>query len=187
MDKKNDSVIVEELLKGNEMPFRDFYTDEREKFLNWCQGEWQLNEEQAADYYQEAQLFLYENILSGKLNVLTSKLATYLYAIGKNQIRIRLRKETTMLKHEEALCEHMIFLKGIDSISDEEKINKAKKVASGIEQMLEPCKSLLTFFYYQNMSFKQIAERMNYKNASVAKNQKKRCLERLREKTKNDY
>jgi RNA polymerase sigma-70 factor (ECF subfamily) len=67
----------------------------------------------------------------------------------------------------------------------EEKQLAASRIKKEIGTMLEPCKSLIILFYYDSLSFKEIASRMGYKNEGVAKNQKKRCLQKLREATQN--
>lgn len=182
MHKNLDQEIIDQLREGNDERFKSFYLREQERFISWCNKELHLDMEEAGDIYQEAQMYLYENIMLGKLKELTSQLSTYLYSIAKNQIRIKHRKLNTVLKHEDQLCEHLIFLKG----EAEAEVNKAatiQQIKEEIRNMLEPCKTLLRLFYYESLSFKDIAHRMGYKNDSVAKNQKKRCLERLRKST----
>ena len=44
----------------------------------------------------------------------------------------------------------------------------------------EPCKSLLEAFYMQKKSMQEIAETFGYTNAENAKNQKYKCLIRLK-------
>ena len=53
-------------------------------------------------------------------------------------------------------------------------------VEQSLEQLGEPCKSLLELYYYDKMTMEDIAETLNYKNAATAKNLKYKCLNRLR-------
>ena len=138
-----------------------------------------MNDEAAHDLYQDVQMYVYENIIKGKLTNLSSSLKTYLYAIAKNQISLKFRKSSTANDHEASIMEHLIFLSGSEQ-EDDAKQNKVRLIKKAITTMLEPCKSLLKLFYYDNLSFKAISQRLGYKNESVAKNQKKRCLDRLR-------
>lgn len=185
MDRNLDREIITQLKEGNDLLFKKFYLSEKGQFTAWCEKELYLNAEEAQDFYQEAQMYLYENIMLGKLDELTSKLTTYLYSIAKNQIRTRNKKQVTVLKHEESLCEHLVFLIKPEELShDKEEL--VSKIKQEMDRMLEPCKSLLKLFYYESLSFKGIAQQLGYKNDGVAKNQKKRCLERLRENTKNE-
>jgi RNA polymerase sigma-70 factor (ECF subfamily) len=184
MDRNLDQKIIDKLKSGNDEAYRKFYLATLSPFKAWCQREYRLNDEASNDLYQESHMYLYENIMAGKLDGLTSQLSTYLYSIAKNQLLIKYKKEGVIQKHETKLCEHLVFLKGAeDAIAQKETL--AIKVKKEIERMLDPCKTLLQLFYYESLSFKQIVERMKYKNESVAKNQKKRCLDRLRENTKS--
>lgn len=185
MGRNLDQEIIARLKEGEDELFKIFYIKQQSRFLKWCEHDLKLINEEAMDFYQEAQMYLYENIVSGKLNKLSCDLKTYLYAIAKNQIRSRYKKLSTELKHEKDLTEHLIFLKSIDDL-EEERQEKAILVKETIKNMSDPCKTILTLFYYKNFSFKSIAKMMGYKNDDVAKNQKKRCLAQLRNITKND-
>jgi len=46
-------------------------------------------------------------------------------------------------------------------------------------KMNEACKSLLTMFYYENLSFKEIVDRTHYENEQVVRNKKYKCLKEL--------
>ncbi|MGB3464490.1 MAG: sigma-70 family RNA polymerase sigma factor [Cyclobacteriaceae bacterium] len=180
----SDQWIVGSLSEGNDEPYRAFYLREREDFIQWCFKHAKLDEQESKDLYQESQMYLYENIVGGRLENLTSSLKTYLYSIAKNQLRVRFKKMVVIQKHEENLTEHLVFLKGLEGTDPANK-EKISRLAESITAMAEPCRSLLVLFYYENLRFRQIAERLGYKNESVAKNQKKRCLERLRSQFDN--
>lgn len=185
MPKHLDQEIVDQLKEGEEALFKAFYLREQEKFISWCQKELSLGSDEARDAYQEAQMYLYENIVHGRLNQLSSQLSTYLYSIAKNQVFMKFRKESTVLKHESRLNEHLVFLKSTEDLGSD-KAHAAVQIKKEIDRMLEPCRSLLKLFYYESLSFKDIAQRLGYKNDNVAKNQKKRCLERLRKNTQSE-
>lgn len=55
-------------------------------------------------------------------------------------------------------------------------------VAKVINNLSDPCKQLLECFYYQNLSWDEIASKLGYANAASARNQKYKCLERIRSK-----
>ncbi len=46
-------------------------------------------------------------------------------------------------------------------------------------KMGESCRTILTLFYYENYSFKEIASRMAYENEQVARNKKYKCMKEL--------
>lgn len=53
-------------------------------------------------------------------------------------------------------------------------------VRTTIETLGDPCKQLLECFYYKNMNWDEIASKLGYSNAASARNQKYKCLERIR-------
>ncbi|MBO9204598.1 MULTISPECIES: RNA polymerase sigma factor [Niastella] len=50
----------------------------------------------------------------------------------------------------------------------------------------ENCKKLLTLFYYENMSMKDIVHHLPYENEQVVRNKKYKCLQSLTELLKNN-
>ena len=47
------------------------------------------------------------------------------------------------------------------------------------EKLGEKCNQILTYFYYNNYSMKEILERMDYGNEQVLRNKKYKCLKTL--------
>ena len=50
----------------------------------------------------------------------------------------------------------------------------------------EPCKTLIEDFYINRLSMEEISEKFGYTNADNAKNQKYKCLQRLKRLFFND-
>jgi len=50
----------------------------------------------------------------------------------------------------------------------------------------EPCKKLLTLFYYENMSVKDMLHHLPYENEQVVRNKKYKCLQSLTEMIKQN-
>jgi len=50
-----------------------------------------------------------------------------------------------------------------------------------IQKLGDPCRSMLTRFYYFKASIRQLMEEFGYKNEATAKNKKYKCLQQLRE------
>ena len=62
-------------------------------------------------------------------------------------------------------------------LKKEESIDKAYK---SLEELGEPCASLIKDFYIKKMNMEEISEKFGYTNADNAKNQKYKCLQRLK-------
>lgn len=129
----------------------------------------------AKDVFQDAMFLLIKKVADVNFE-LSSKLSTYLVAVSKNLWLKRLtRKKIDLndLKYEEDFQNE-------EEIPDFEGLDRSKKMHWGLEKIGEPCKSLLEQFYFYKASMEEIATAFNYTNAGNAKNQKYKCLQRLK-------
>lgn len=49
-----------------------------------------------------------------------------------------------------------------------------------VQQMQEPCNTVLTLYYWEQRTMEEIARKMNYSGAQVAKNRKLICMRKLK-------
>lgn len=147
----------------------------RTEFIQWLCGRLGCDQELAKDIYQQSILIFYENIQSGRLTLLTSQVKTYLFSIGRNKYyeAVREQKKSDDFKPQD-----------IDDESLPEEL--LQKVETNLERLGEPCRSLLVEYYYHKRSMEQLVIMFDYKNADSAKNQKYKCLERLRKLMKEN-
>ena len=131
----------------------------------------------ARDVFQSALIILLERIKSDEFR-LTCSVGTYLHSVAVNIWRNLRRKLAERVIHIEILD---IDDTSREAIYFEEIPGDYEKVASILEQMGDPCKSLLENFYFNQLSWDAIAEKMGYANAASARNQKYKCLEKIRE------
>jgi len=50
----------------------------------------------------------------------------------------------------------------------------------------ESCRELLTLVYYENLSFKEILEKLHYENEQVIRNKKYKCMKELTDMIKDN-
>lgn len=131
----------------------------------------------ARDIFQEAMITLYEKAQSESF-VLTSKINTYLYSVSK---RLWLKK----LQQIGRYSSQMDYLE--ETIPVEEDMERHEKQNSeyaimdrALNSLGEPCKSLLESYYVKKMDMQTLAKDFGYTNADNAKNQKYKCLMRLK-------
>ena len=68
-----------------------------------------------------------------------------------------------------------------EEIEDHEKLNvEFSMMEKAINSLGEPCKSLLEAFYLRKKTMQEIAANFGYTNPENAKNQKYKCLMRLK-------
>jgi RNA polymerase sigma factor (sigma-70 family) len=136
----------------------------------------------AADIFQEAMVVLYSKAQNEEFR-LTCSVGTYLFAISKHLWYKKLQQQ-----HREPT-----FLMDVGSDEDERGISydddinvhherevHYETLDSALDQLGEPCRSLLKAFYHHDKSMQEIAADFGYTNPENAKTQKYKCLARLR-------
>ncbi len=169
--------IIQKIRSGGQTELGMIYEEYRSEFLQWVTKEFECSLDDGKDIYQLVILIFYDNIRTGKLEVLVSSVKTYLFGIGKNLAKDNMRKEKkfTPINQEKWLKENLIDEP--DQAIDERTFAVAKRA---LEKLGQPCQRLIELFYYENKNMQEITEAMQYKNPETAKNQKCKCMARLR-------
>ena len=131
----------------------------------------------ARDIFQEAMIILFEKSKSESFE-LTCQIKTYLYSVCR---RLWLKK----LQREERYNPSMELVLETVAVDDEIELHEKKNsdleiMEVALSKIGEPCKSLLEAFYIQKKTMPEIAALFAYTNADNAKNQKYKCLIRLK-------
>ena len=133
--------------------------------------------EDARDIFQEAMIVLYEKARSGSFE-LNSQLKTYLYSVCRRLWLKRLSQMQRISPEVESLEETVPV---DEELEKHEQRNKEFQVMErALNNLGEPCKSLLEAYYMRKKSMTEIAGDFGYTNADNAKNQKYKCLIRLK-------
>lgn len=169
--------IIEKIRNGGQAELGLVYETYREEFLHWVTREFNCSTDDSQDLYQLAILVFYDNIKRGKLEHLVSSVKTYLFGVGKNLVMESRRKakRNTPLDQERWLNEYV--MEETDDAPTDQMITIARKA---LTRLGEPCRTLIESFYYGKKSMEEITQQLNYKNAETAKNQKCKCMKRLR-------
>jgi len=134
-------------------------------------------EEEAKDIYQEAVILFIEKIREETLE-LNCLIKTYLYSVCR---RLWLKRLAFKSRFGGAVTESDKFVDVADDVVEyEEREASFTKMAEALVLVGEPCKTLLEDFYMQDLSMQEITEKFGYTNADNAKNQKYKCLLRLK-------
>jgi RNA polymerase sigma factor (sigma-70 family) len=174
-----DHLIIQKLKQGDTSVLDDLYRRYRGEFIGWLTGKYQCSREEAAELFQLVLLIFHDNVMDDSLQTLNSSLKTYLFAIGRNKYLEGKRKELKSVELLEGyLYEHVDFP---DPSSRKEYEALLDLVVQSLEELGDPCKEVLELYYYDDKSMQEIAEERDYKNPNTAKNQKYKCLERLRD------
>ncbi len=140
------------------------------------------NETDAKDIYHETLIVLI-NTVKKEGFILTSSLSTLIYAISKKLWYKHLQKNRNtffvegLYEKEFEKADNEI---GVSLQEHEEKEQRIQRIQVAIQSLGNKCYQILKEFYYNQLSMEQIAEKLKYNNADVAKNQKYKCLQRLK-------
>lgn len=131
----------------------------------------------ARDIFQEAMIVLYEKAKTGSFE-LTSQLKTYIYSICRRLWLKKLQKAQKFVPDLGSLVEFIPVEEEIEE--HEERNGELVMMEKALHSIGEPCKSLLEAYYLQKKNMTEIAGNFGYTNADNAKNQKYKCLMRLK-------
>jgi RNA polymerase sigma factor (sigma-70 family) len=134
------------------------------------------SEEDAKDVFQEAVIVLHNQLKNNEFE-LSCKPGTYLYSVARFIWLKKLKKASlfTTLGDDE-----QDFVEVDDSEIDSERMDQLGKMQHSLVNLGEPCRTLIEDYYIRNLSMTQIAEKFGYTNPENAKNQKYKCMMRLK-------
>lgn len=173
--RKNNEKIINGIIAGNTKIINEMYEFEFPKVVQLVIKN-SGNIDAAKDVFQDAIVVLIEKVYANKLD-LACTVSTYLYSICRFLWMDQLRQN----KREMTISDTYSYLKaditvaGFDNTPD-----IYENVYTAIESLGDPCKQLLESYYYKNQSWDKIASLLGYASAASARNQKYKCLERIR-------
>jgi RNA polymerase sigma factor (sigma-70 family) len=133
--------------------------------------------EDAKDIFQEAIVVLYEKVKSGSFE-LNCQIKTYVYSVCR---RLWLKRLSQLQKFSPEVdgIENIVVVEE-DMEAHELRNIEFQVMEKSMQHLGEPCKSLLESYYLHKKSMQEIAGDFGYTNADNAKNQKYKCLMRLK-------
>jgi RNA polymerase sigma factor (sigma-70 family) len=131
----------------------------------------------AKDIFQEAMIVLYERVQSEAFE-LNCQIKTYIYSVSRRLWLKKLLHQNRFLTTDES--DHEVISVEDDFEEHEKQHGEFLMMERAMGNLGEPCKSLLEAFYMQKRSMQEIASNFGYTNAENAKNQKYKCLMRLK-------
>lgn len=139
------------------------------------------SEEDAKDIYQEGFLAVWRNIQLEKFNPNTEdEFAAYLIRVCKNKWIDQLRKNKTRQFDQSKEPDTLTTI-----IEEDVQEKYIDEVIHHFQKLGEKCRNILNMYYYKKKSMKEISLILKITEAS-AKNNKYRCLQKLREMVLNE-
>jgi RNA polymerase sigma factor (sigma-70 family) len=161
----NDTKAIETIYKDNYRMVQAFILNNNGSY------------DDARDIFQEAMIALYEKAKSESF-VLTCQIKTYVYSVCRRLWLKRLQQLGRYVAKVDSLEETIPVEEDLEY---HEKRNADFAIMDhALGSLGEPCKSLLEAYYIQKKDMTEIAQSFGYTNADNAKNQKYKCLMRLK-------
>jgi RNA polymerase sigma factor (sigma-70 family) len=170
---QSDQELILALGEGNKKALEFIYSTYWPMVANFVRTN-QGSQQEAEDLYQEGVITLYEQVKNGAFQG-NSSLKTYLYAICRNKWLNKLKSKIHITDVQEFVSDMPD-----ETSQDTQLLPDEAEIKKAIDQLGEPCRSILTGFYFHTYNLQQLAEKMGYASDNVAKQQKFRCMERLK-------
>lgn len=175
LKREEDNRIINGILSNDQKIFNSLYENEFPKIVRFIIRN-SGNLENAKDVFQDALVLFIEKVYRKELDLKCS-VNTYLYSICRYLWLEQLRKDKKSISLNDS---YSSLQSDITFIGNDTAPDIFDNVIAAIESLGDPCKQLLECFYYQNLTWDEIASSLGYSNAASARNQKYKCLERIR-------
>jgi RNA polymerase sigma-70 factor (ECF subfamily) len=178
--KLTDKEKISAIRQRNEYLTAKIYSLYRDEFFIFLKKRLWKEMDVISDIYQDAFMVLCNKIYEDKLNEdnLNSSLKTYLFGVGV-KISFNVNRKRVNLKEQD-------FSELPDIPDDETGLGEEneKIIQIAVNEMGEPCHTILIKQYWEDKSGEEIAAEMNYKNKDAAKTQKYKCIQKLKSELK---
>lgn len=136
------------------------------------------SEADAADIFQETILVFIEQVRQQRFRG-DSSITTYLTGIARNVWYNEQRSRSRRLNREEQYAgdgETISF----DAAYRLQNHESRERLLSLFEQIGDVCKKILSGFYFENLSMKELLVNTNFSNEQVLRNKKSKCMKHLK-------
>ncbi len=172
----NEKVLLEGLAASDRKAVETIYQDN----FNMVQALVINNNgsaDDAKDIFQETMIVLYEKVRSGSFE-LNCQIKTFVYSVSRRLWLKRLQQQNRYTSPGDNM-EAVVPVEE-DLEAHEQRNTEFEMMEKAITHLGEPCRSLLEAYYLQKQNMQTIATSFGYTNADNAKNQKYKCLMRLK-------
>ncbi|MDE5794013.1 MAG: hypothetical protein K2I08_04760 [Muribaculaceae bacterium] len=167
----------------NEIAHRNF-EEMKTPFINFLRKNFKIDYDDIMDIYVNVWIDMRNNIRNGKTENVRSW-RSYIFNLGwKQAYKFATRKMDIPSFDDEKFDRDGFereYLKGKEAEKSIYNDPELKAVlASELSYIPDPCNKILKYYYFDELSMKDVAYTMNYSNARSANVVRNRCLEKIR-------
>lgn len=187
MNEKEFQALRQELISGNTQSLKFIF----EKYAEYCIKNLRKQKgcslELAEDILMDAILNFRDRVVENKLSEVRN-VRNYLYTTCTNMHKAQISKQTKNRNKAYEIQNTLYANYDQDHLSkeilqqDQEEFKRISKET--FAELNNTCQEVLRYFYVHNLSMEEIATRLGYSGANVAKTTKARCLKKWLEAVK---
>ena len=172
--------VIQQIKSGQLEPLDKIYIEHKSEFLGYAKNNFnQLSIETIEDAYQDTIVDVYKSIVAGRLTTIEYSFKTYIFHIGKTKL-------IKFADHQRKHAPVELTIAEDDYLYNETETNNWKEIEKAIEYVFantsDACKKILTLFYFEKNTMREIATALNYSNADTVKAKKNRCINQIAQK-----
>jgi RNA polymerase sigma factor (sigma-70 family) len=173
----DDARLLDMMRRGNEEALVQLFRVNRKAIMSLVLRN-NGSPDEAEDILQEAVVVLWERVHAGRYRH-EAHLSTFIFATAKNiwLRRLARRKREAPLSHDDPSLPTTGDPSPLDALIEEEE---SSLVGEALRRLGDPCKTLLSLFYWEELSMEEIASRLGFANADTAKAKKYQCKNALK-------
>lgn len=138
----------------------------------------------ADDVFQETVVAFIDLVRQGKFRG-EAQVKTLLVSIGRH-VWLNEIKRKKSLDHRGEVYEKSRGMEEDDGTGQLYQRELSQRFLTLIRDLGESCRTILTLFYYENKSFREIVEQTAYENEQVVRNKKYKCMKELADMIRDD-
>lgn len=178
-----EQILLEGLIANDRSATEQVYRDNHKIVVSWVSARGGSATD-GEDVFQEAMVILFQKAQQAEFR-LSCKIGTYLVAVSKyiwyKKLQ-QLQRQPDFSPHsngdEYGMHDNRAYEDDI-KVQEEREVH-FEQLNLALEELGEPCRSLLKAFYNEDKSMQEIAKSFGYTNQDNAKTQKYKCLTRLK-------
>ncbi|GAB4046256.1 RNA polymerase sigma factor [Spirosoma litoris] len=172
-----DQNFYDALSRRDERAYQYLYAESFPSFRYWVQNN-NGTEMDAEDAFQKGLLNFLLNIETGKYQLqagtrITTVVFDYCKCVWLTELK------SARFRNRASLPDTIDVIDTTDVVKDLERMEVVKVVRQSLEQLKDECRKLIEWFYVEEVSLREIAERLNMKESSV-KSKRYDCAEKLK-------
>lgn len=187
MNTATFSPLLERIRQGDNRALAEVLQDSGQYCVRVLMTKTNCSPEEADDIVVDAVLNFRDKVLKGQVQELTS-LNAYLYRTCWNMYQELRRKKERIRNHADEI-RYAFYQESQDTLDpleweemkkqeEDHYERKLKATQTALKRLDEKCREILTLFYLQRQRMKEIASKMGFASANVAKTSKSRCYKK---------